>query len=113
MARSPHARAELIDGSSLEQLLEAPHPLPPEVALWWTADLARTLGAVHAARDGSGRPLQVVHRDLHPGNILAERSGRLRVSDFGIARAPPRLERPWWLGPDWTCPVYLRRWQRW
>lgn len=39
------------------------------------------------ARDGEGRILAVVHRDLNPPNVLLSHSGEVRISDFGIARA--------------------------
>jgi len=49
------------------------------------------LHSVHEARDENGRPLEVVHRDVSPQNILVGVDGVARVLDFGIAKAAGRL----------------------
>ena len=49
------------------------------------------LHAAHEARDEQGRPLEVVHRDVSPQNILLGVDGTARVLDFGIAKAAGRL----------------------
>ncbi|MEM7249567.1 MAG: protein kinase [Acidobacteriota bacterium] len=66
---------ELVDGHSLEDELED-GPLPLERALAVTRDVASALGAVH----GAG----LVHRDVKPGNILIDREGRAKLTDFGL-----------------------------
>lgn len=60
-------------------------PIPEDGALvpWvcrMAAGLARSLAAVHAAG--------LVHRDVKPSNILIDRSGRAKLSDFGLVRDP-------------------------
>lgn len=70
---------ELVEGVSLGRKLED-GPLSPSRAARVGAAIARGLAAAHAA--------SVVHRDLKPDNVLLEAStGRVVVTDFGIARA--------------------------
>jgi len=70
---------ELVEGVSLGRKLED-GPLSPSRAARVAASIARGLAAAHAA--------SVVHRDLKPDNVLLEATtGRVVVTDFGIARA--------------------------
>jgi serine/threonine-protein kinase len=55
------------------------------------AGILHGLHAVHEARDENGKPLEVVHRDVSPQNIMVGVDGVARVLDFGIAKAAGRL----------------------
>jgi serine/threonine-protein kinase len=55
------------------------------------AGVLHGLHAVHEARDENGKPLEVVHRDVSPQNILVGVDGVAKVLDFGIAKAAGRL----------------------
>jgi serine/threonine-protein kinase len=54
-------------------------------------DSLHGLHAAHTLNDDHGRPLQVVHRDMSPQNILVSVEGIARVTDFGIAKAASRF----------------------
>jgi serine/threonine-protein kinase len=75
-----------VDGDSLAGLLRrAKGPLPLGAVLAVVVDALRGLHAAHEARAADGTPLDVVHRDVSPQNILVGRDGLARISDFGIA----------------------------
>src|SRR5271166_3053443 len=82
---------EWIDGDSLytlHRLLEKQKQLlPPGVVLRGMADACRGLHAAHELRDKSGQPLNVVHRDVSPHNILVNPAGIAKLIDFGVAKA--------------------------
>jgi serine/threonine-protein kinase len=75
----PFIVMELVDGEDLATILRRSGALPPRQAARIAAGVARALAAAHA----SG----IVHRDVKPGNVLIGRDGRVKVVDFGIARA--------------------------
>jgi serine/threonine-protein kinase len=66
-----------VDGQSLSQRL-ADGPLPPREAAALMVQVAEAIEYAH--RRG------VIHRDLKPGNILLDRDGHPRVTDFGLAK---------------------------
>ena len=75
----PFIVMELVDGEDLASILRRTGPLPPRQAARIAAEMAHALAAAH----GRG----VVHRDVKPGNVLLSEDGRVKVTDFGIARA--------------------------
>lgn len=85
---------ELVVGVSLAALVRAvlrsKSQLPPAVAVEILSQAAAGLHDAHEARTMYGQPLEIVHRDISPQNILVDVSGRVRITDFGVARA---LER--------------------
>jgi serine/threonine-protein kinase len=76
---------EYVDGTDLRAL--AGQPTPDRIALRVIRDVLRALEAVHGLTDESGRPLGLIHRDLSPSNVLIGADGRVKLTDFGIARA--------------------------
>lgn len=87
---------EYVHGESFDKLLERAQELgqraPPRVATAVVAGALRGLHAAHEAKDEDGQPLDLVHRDLSPHNVLVDVNGVSRVLDFGVARARGRLQ---------------------
>ena len=82
---------EYVDGTTAARLVRAAaargEDVPLEAALYIALSVLRGLDYAHNARDDDGRPLDLVHRDVSPGNVLIDRSGAVKLTDFGIARA--------------------------
>lgn len=60
---------------------------PAAVGLRILIDALTGLAYVHSAKEIDGTPLELVHRDITPGNILIGYDGRARVADFGLAKS--------------------------
>ena len=86
---------EYVDGFAIHAILAAIHDdgrtLPLGLTLRIFLDALAGLHAAHELTDGSGAPLEVIHRDVSPQNILVGVDGAARLTDFGIARAATRL----------------------
>jgi serine/threonine protein kinase len=82
---------EYVDGSTGARLIRAAaakgEKLPLDVCFHVTLSILRGLEYAHGARDDGGVSLRLVHRDVSPGNVLIDRSGAVKLTDFGIARA--------------------------
>ncbi|HEX4416514.1 MAG TPA: serine/threonine-protein kinase [Kofleriaceae bacterium] len=76
---------EYVDGTDLARHLDG--ALPGPLALHVVHELAVGLAYLHAARDGRGLPLGIVHRDVGPANVLVSTAGDVKLGDFGIAKA--------------------------
>jgi eukaryotic-like serine/threonine-protein kinase len=86
---------EAVPGKTLSAILRRAarreRPLGQADAAFIVGRAAAALGYAHAHTDADGRPLNIVHRDVSPENILVSFEGAVKVIDFGIASAHGRL----------------------
>jgi serine/threonine-protein kinase len=87
---------EYVRGESLSRLLRADgehaRALPARLASAIAVGVLQGLHAAHEARGEQGEPLDIIHRDVSPQNILLGTDGVPRILDFGIAKATVRLQ---------------------
>lgn len=69
---------ELVDGVTLQTMLEDQGRLPSELAEMLGAELCSALAFAHAQG--------IIHRDIKPENVMIRRDGRVKLMDFGVAR---------------------------
>jgi serine/threonine protein kinase len=79
-------------GNLLHTLAKAKATVPMPVATSILIGALNGLHAAHEAKDEQNRPLELVHRDVSPQNILVGVDGVARVLDFGVAKAATRLQ---------------------
>src|SRR6184192_1832404 len=70
---------EYLDGRSLKELIVSRGPAPVNIAIDYARQILAAIRFAH--RHG------IVHRDIKPHNVLVDAEGRVKVTDFGIARA--------------------------
>jgi serine/threonine-protein kinase len=90
-----HLVMEYIEGETLARLLGRTalrgNKVRPRVATKVILDALAGLEAAHNLRDDFGDPLNIVHRDVSPQNVMVGSDGTARITDFGVARAATRL----------------------
>lgn len=76
---------DYVDGEPLSEVLRA-GKLPAALASYVIAEVCEGLHAAHELRDVGGTPLNLVHRDVSPHNVMITYDGRVLVLDFGVAK---------------------------
>jgi serine/threonine-protein kinase len=101
---SPFIVMEHVPGRTLAELVRDGGPMDPGRVAEIGEAVARALGAAHTAG--------IVHRDVKPGNVMVTADGRVKVLDFGIARAlrwTPLTDTPAVQGTaEYMAPEYVR-----
>ncbi|MFP2901468.1 serine/threonine-protein kinase, partial [Corallococcus sp. 4LFB] len=88
---------EYVEGVDLRRVLVEEHKfgasMPYGVAAKICAAIAAGLDHAHFSRGVDGRPLELIHRDVSPQNVMISYDGRVKLVDFGIAKAGAFMER--------------------
>lgn len=82
---------EYIDGVNLREVInrgkELGEEIPLPICLYIASEICKGLDYAHSKRDDHGQPLNIVHRDVSPQNILISFESETKIVDFGIAKA--------------------------
>jgi serine/threonine protein kinase/DNA-binding NarL/FixJ family response regulator len=77
----------------LQQLSQLRIFMPEELAIYLTIKVLEALSYAHSARDAVGKPLDIVHRDVSPPNILVSYDGNVKLTDFGVSKASIKMHQ--------------------
>ncbi len=78
---------ELLDGTTVHSIQNSETCKPNVVqSLAIMGQIFQALGYVHELKAARGRDLEIVHRDVAPGNIFVTSDGRVKLLDFGVSR---------------------------
>jgi serine/threonine protein kinase len=87
---------EMVDGADLKGVMSHSRErgllFPVEEALLICVRICEGLAYAHELKDDKGHPLNIVHRDMSPPNVLITRYGEVKIADFGLAKANSQLE---------------------
>lgn len=88
---------EFVDGANLKSIAESVKKqgkdFPVAAAAWIAHEICKGLSYAHELTDPNGVPLQLVHRDMSPPNVLITKFGEVKIVDFGLAKASSQLEK--------------------
>ena len=82
---------EYVDGITLHDFVQKhriqKRHIPYEISAFIVSRVARALNYAHTKTDSNGTPLNLVHRDCTPKNIMIDTRGYVKLTDFGVAKA--------------------------
>ena len=82
---------EYVGGKDVRSIMERCRAesrwVPPEICAFVIKETMHGLHAAHELKDAKGEPLNLIHRDVSPSNIICAYSGKVKLCDFGIAKA--------------------------
>lgn len=88
---------EYVAGKDLRQIIDHyrrnDQVIPLPMAAFITSQICEGLDYAHNKKDPGGKPLNLIHRDVSPQNILVSFEGEVKVTDFGIAKAEDRASK--------------------
>lgn len=86
---------EYVSGGDLRQLMqraiESGRRVSLADAIYIIVQVCEALHYAHEKHDLEGRPLEIIHRDVSPSNVLLSHDGAVKVCDFGVAKATNRV----------------------
>jgi serine/threonine protein kinase len=88
---------EYVDGKNLRQFVnkvkKMGYTIPIEFSVYVVNEVCKGLEYAHNKKDDlTGKPLNIIHRDMSPQNIMISYEGAVKIVDFGIAKAKDRVD---------------------
>lgn len=87
---------EFVEGLNLrvlwQAMLRSGRRVPVAMSIYMLMEVCKALAHAHGKKDGRGQPLNIVHRDVSPPNIMLSYEGEVKIMDFGLAKATSQLE---------------------
>ncbi len=88
---------EYVEGADVKGVIEharnSGKPIPVEAAVFVAVKICEGLAYAHERTNAEGEPLNAVHRDMSPPNVLISKHGEVKIVDFGLAKASTQLEK--------------------
>lgn len=88
---------EYVEGFNVRRIFqkasEVGYRMPLAFVCYMMMEVCKGLEHAHTRKDSAGKPLRIVHRDLSPPNVMISKSGEVKITDFGLAKATSQLTK--------------------